>query len=195
MDQNEVAIAFDIVLEEIENAIAALNQQGAQAFQSGKYEVARDLTEKGSQMAVFRTKVADLQREWLQTFDSASLPRPRATGNRIGERLKRGLRTREDAFRIPVLESLVELGGCASMADVLARVEAKMRDFLNEYDLSPLPSDPSQIRWRNTAQWAKKAMVTEGLIAPDTPRGTWQITEDGRRWLDTIRKQNRRHSL
>jgi hypothetical protein len=36
MDRNEVAVAFDIVLEEIENAIAVLNQQGAQAFQSGK---------------------------------------------------------------------------------------------------------------------------------------------------------------
>ncbi len=37
MDQNEVAIAFDIVLEEIENAIAAVNREGGQAFQAGKY--------------------------------------------------------------------------------------------------------------------------------------------------------------
>jgi hypothetical protein len=68
MDQNEVAIAFDIVLEEIENAIAALNQEGAQAFQSGKYDVASDLMEKGSQMAAFRSKVKDLQKEWLNIF-------------------------------------------------------------------------------------------------------------------------------
>lgn len=59
MDQNEVAIAFDIVLEEIENAIAALNQEGAQAFQCGKYDLARELMEKGSQMTAFRTRVVD----------------------------------------------------------------------------------------------------------------------------------------
>ena len=32
MHQNEVAVAFDIVLEEIENAIAALNREGAQGI-------------------------------------------------------------------------------------------------------------------------------------------------------------------
>ena len=43
---NEVATAFDIVLEEIEAAIAGLNQDGAEAFQKGDYEQARDLMEK-----------------------------------------------------------------------------------------------------------------------------------------------------
>jgi hypothetical protein len=32
MDQNEVAVAFDIVLEEIEDVIERLNNEGAQAF-------------------------------------------------------------------------------------------------------------------------------------------------------------------
>ncbi len=32
--ENEVATAFDIVLEEIENAIEGLNQDGAEAFQT-----------------------------------------------------------------------------------------------------------------------------------------------------------------
>mgnify|MGYP005865933069 FL=1 len=183
MDQNEVAIAFDIVLEEIENAIAALNQQGAEAFQNGKYDVARDLMEKGSQMAAFRTKVNDLQKEWLNIFATVTPPKTRRRSRKVAERLKRGLRTPEDAFRVPILQSLTELGGSCAMADVLDRVEAKMRNQLNAYDRSTLPSDPTQTRWRNTAQWARNAMVREGLMSSDSPRGIWEITEAGRRWL------------
>jgi hypothetical protein len=101
MDRNEVAVAFDIVLEEIENAIAVLNQQGAQAFQSGKYDVARNLMEKGSQMAAFRSKVKDLQKEWLNIFATVPSPKVWKRSRKVAERLKRGLRTSEDTFRIP----------------------------------------------------------------------------------------------
>lgn len=191
MDQDEVAIAFDIVLEEIENAIAALNQQGAQAFQSGKYDLARDLMEKGSQMAAFRSKVNDLQKEWLNIFATVPAPKTRKKSRKVAERLKRGLRTPEDSFRIPILQSLIELGGSAPMSDVLDKVEAKMRSQLNAYDRSPLPSHPTQIRWRNTAQWARNAMVKEGLMASDSQRGVWEITEAGRRWLVAVTTQKK----
>lgn len=132
MEQNEVAIAFDIVLEEIENAIAALNQQGAEAFQNGKYDVARDLMEKGSQMAAFRTKVNDLQKEWLNIFATVTPPKTRRRSRKVAERLKRGLRTPEDAFRVPILQSLTELGGSGAMADVLDRVEVTTYPFCGE---------------------------------------------------------------
>jgi len=187
MDQNEVATAFEIVLEEIENAIAALNQQGAQAFQSGKYDIAKDLMEKGSQMSAFRAKVKDLQQEWLNIFAFVS-PRTERRGRKVAERLKQGLRTPEDAFRVPILESLVELGGSASVTDVLDKLEARMRNQLNAYDRSPLPSDPTQTRWRKTAQWARHAMVKEGLLSPDSPRRVWEITQAGRRWLEATQK-------
>lgn len=183
MNQNEVAIAFDIVLEEIDNAIAALNHQGAQAFQDGKYDIAKELMEKGSQMVTFRSKVNELQKEWINIFAPVTPPRTRKRSRKFAEKLKRGLRTPEDHFRIPILQSLVELGGSAPMSDVLDRVEAKMRNQLNAHDRSPLSSDPTLIRWRNTAQWARNAMVKEGLMASDSPRGVWEITEAGRRWL------------
>ena len=191
MDQNEVAIAFDIVLEEIENAIAALNQQGAQAFQAGKYDVARDLMEKGSQMAAFRTKVNDLQKEWLNIFATITPSKALKRSRKVAERLKRGLRTPEDAFRIPILQSLIELGGSGAMADVLDKVEAKVRNQLNAYDRYPLPSDPTETRWRNTAQWARNAMVREGLMSSDSPRGVWEITDAGRRWLAAVTAQKK----
>ncbi|MEJ5377085.1 MAG: winged helix-turn-helix domain-containing protein [bacterium] len=184
MHQNEVVVAFDIVLEEIENAIAALNREGAQAFESGKYDVARDLMEKGSQMTGFRSRVKDLQKEWLNIFAAVIPQKSRKRKASRYKKLQHGLRTPEDEFRIPILQSLVELGGSAPMNDVLDKVETLMRPKLNAYDHQTLPSDPTIPRWRNTAQWARAAMVKEGLLSSASPRGVWEITDSGRRFLE-----------
>jgi restriction system protein len=188
--ENEVATAFDIVLEEIEDAIEGLNQDGAEAFQKRDYERARDLMEKGSQMTAFREKVNELQKEWGNIFAKVSVrKRRRKRSRKAQKRLERGLRTREDGFHIPILQALVLLDGSASMAEVLDKVGDLMKDQLNEYDRSPLPSTPDSPRWRNTAQWARNAMVKEGLLASDSPRGVWKITEKGKQWLETQFKQ------
>jgi hypothetical protein len=183
MHQNEVAVAFDIVLEEIENAIAALNREGAQAFEGGKYEVARDLMEKGSQMTAFRSRVKDMQKEWLNIFAAIVLQKLRRRKAPRYKKLKHGLRTPEDEFRVPILQSLVELGGYAPVNNVLDKVERLVSDKLNAYDRQNLPSDPTIPRWRNTAQWARAAMVKEGLLSSKSPRGVWEITDAGRAFL------------
>ncbi|MCR4438932.1 MAG: winged helix-turn-helix domain-containing protein [bacterium] len=183
MEQNEVSIAFEIVLEELDSAIAAINREGARAFEGGRYDAARELMEKGSQMTALRSKVSELQREWLAISSAVKASRRARRSRKVAERLKRGLRTPESEFRLPILESLVELGGSASMAEVLDRVESKIAHRLKAYDHQPLPSDPGQIRWRNTARWARNSIVREGLLASDSPRGMWEITSAGRRWL------------
>ncbi len=58
---------------------------------------------------------------------------------RFISRLPRGLRTPEEAFRIPILETLIELGGSGHAGEVLDRVESKMNNVLNSYDKEPLP--------------------------------------------------------
>lgn len=179
-----MAVAFDIVLEEIENAIAALNREGGQAFEGGKYDIARDLMEKGSQMTAFRNRVKDLQKEWLNLFASVVPQKSRKRKAPRYKKLQHGLRTPEDEFRVPILQSLVELGGIASVNDVLDKVEVLMSHKLNAYDHQTLPSDPAIPRWRNTSQWARAAMVKEGLVSSNSPRGVWEITSSGRKFLE-----------
>ena len=99
------------------------------------------------------------------------------------QRLQRGIRTPEEAFRRPILEALVELGGRAPINEVLKRVETKMNSILNVYDLQPLPSNPTIIRWQNTARWCRSTMVREGFLKNDSPRGIWEISERGREAL------------
>lgn len=52
----------------------------------------------------------------------------------------------KDAFRLPILEALVELNGRADLGEVLKLVERKMRSRFTKYDFEPLPSDPNSVR-------------------------------------------------
>ncbi|MGB9861371.1 MAG: winged helix-turn-helix domain-containing protein [Candidatus Bipolaricaulaceae bacterium] len=182
MNRNEVYIAFEILLEEIEQVANGINEAGAKAFQKGAYDEARRMIEIATRLVEFREKVKALQNEWKNVFTSYA-PKGNKRPQRRRERLKRGLRTPEDAFRKPILEALVELGGRAEMPRVLELLEKKMQGVLNDYDYQPLPSDPKTIRWRNTAQWCRNTMVREGLLKSDSPRGIWEISERGRQAL------------
>ena len=182
--ENEVGTAFDIVLEEIENAIEGLNQEGAQAFHKGDYKRAGELKDKGAQLTAFRGKVSALRQEWGSIFATVAVPKRRRKRTRKArKRLAHGLLTQEDAYRVPVLQTLVELGGSGAVNEVLDRVGVLMQSQLNEYDRSGLPSTPGTPRWRNAAQWTRAAMVTEGLLASDSQRGVWEITDRGRAHL------------
>jgi hypothetical protein len=81
---------------------------------------------------------------------------------------------------MPILQVLEEMGGGGKVADVLDRVGKVMKSLLKDADHDPLASDPSNPRWRNTAQWARNSMVHEGLLRGDSPRGLWQITDLGK---------------
>ena len=60
-----------------------------------------------------------------------------------------------------ILEVLVEMGGSGKTDDVLESVGKKMKPVLKPKDYEPHKSDAKQIRWRNTAQWARNLMVNE----------------------------------
>ena len=102
---------------------------------------------------------------------------------RSEERLHRGLMTPQSQYRIPILQSLIELDGRGEVNEILDRVYEKMKDILNEYDLEQLPSG-QDYRWRNTSKWARNTMVNEGLLRKDSPYGIWEISEKGRKYLN-----------
>ena len=185
MDQNEVHIAFEILLEEIEQVVESIHKAHNDAMRAGHFDEARLSLAYAEKLAQFRERVKGLQQEWRTLFTEAPVPVPPRppVSRRRRRRLTRGLRTPVEGFRRPILEALVELGGSGSMNEVLRRVEKKMQGVLTEYDRQPLPS--GDIRWRNTAQWARYKLVQEGLMRRDSPWGIWEISEAGRRALES----------
>lgn len=183
---SSVSAAFEIVIEEVEAEIDLVNQRGARAFEARDYDNARDALEVAASIAAFREKIDALRREWrsISGPEEAQDEETRQHRSNLG-RLQRGLRTPEEAYRVPVLEVIEELGGSASLNDVLDRVQSKMIGVLREVDFEPLASDPERLRWRNAAQWARNTMAREGLLRDDSPRGIWEISEAGLRELES----------
>jgi hypothetical protein len=186
--KNEVNSAFEILLEEIENVVEDFNQEGENAFKNRDYEKLKTLIENAMRLTSFREKVKNLQKEWRNIFGGKFPARMRKA--RGYKKLKRGLRTPEDDFRIPILKTLVELGGKAEMGEILKGISERMKGKLNKYDTEGLPSNPSQRRWENTAQWCRNTMVNEGLLSSASPRGVWEITAEGKKYFSNRSNKN-----
>jgi len=121
----------------------------------------------------------EMEARHAASLDTGEAPRPGGA-----ERLARGLRTPESAFVLPILRALEELGGRAQMQQVIEKIAEVMKDQFREVDHQPLKSDPGRPRWNNTAQWARNKMVNDGLLRSNSPRGVWELTENGRKYMN-----------
>ena len=178
-----VKIAIELLLEEVGRTYNTLNRELQKAVELEEFDRVQRITRICKEVKAFKEKVENLKSEWDAIFSGvAYMPTKNCSGRKKENksRLKRGLRTPEEKFILPILEALIELGGEAHARDVLERVHAKMKDILNNYDYEDLSSN-NQKRWENTTQWVKYKMVEEGLLDRNVPRGVWRITEKGRK--------------
>jgi len=181
-----VVAAFEILLEEIETEIDFTNRVGSRAFEARDYDRAREALELAAQLTAYRDKLAAFRREWdrlVPVADEETEDTETTESRRNLGRLRRGLRTPEDAYYRPILRVLERRGGSGRVGDVLEELREEMKGILRDVDFEPLASDPHNPRWRNAAQWARNSMVNEGLLKSGSPRGVWEITEKGREYL------------
>lgn len=102
-----------------------------------------------------------------------------------GGRLKRGLLLPQHEYEIPILEALDELGGRANIGNVLERVYDKLQNRLNEHDLASIGG--GWVKWQNRAQFARFDLVQTGDLKKGSPRGIWEISDQGRTRLRKVR--------
>ena len=95
------------------------------------------------------------------------------------QRLPRGQKVSNEAYMFPILEAVYELGGKGRMNEVLEIVEQKMWHLLTDVDYE-ITSGGGNVRWRNTAQWARNTLVHQrGLLKKNAGHGIWELTEQG----------------
>lgn len=194
MPNEDVISAFEILVDEIDDIVSGLNHEGAQLIALGKYDEARALIGKIEAINTIREQIAALSGRWRNLGLKPSqkpVDQKQPVQRKMNKMLKQGLRTPNEAFLTPILQALVQLGGSCRVKDVLDRVEEIMSNQLNKYDYQSIPSNPNIIRWQNNAQWARLKLVQEGLLASDSPRGIWEITEAGRNRRDEFKNQIR----
>lgn len=96
-------------------------------------------------------------------------------------------------YRLPILEALSEKGGRATQREVFEIIERKLGSLFNDLDLEIL-RDGYTVRWQKMAAWQKYIMVKEGILRHDPPRGIWEITEKGRKFLENSKWQKATNS-
>lgn len=87
----------------------------------------------------------------------------------------------ESEYELPILKALFDLGGRGPTSEVVALVEKYLDPKLTEMDRATLSGGDT--RWKNRTQFVRLKLVKDGLMESGSPRGTWEISELGRKYL------------
>jgi len=184
---DDVGAALHLLRDALAEEAQRINDEGAKAMKAGDYPTAEGVLDFAKRLLAFRSRVEGLGKEWAELEglrDKSSEEVQQIVSKRFFGRRPSGDITPQIEYCRYILEVLVEMGGTGKTDDVLEGVSKKMRPVLKPKDHEPHKSDAKQIRWRNTAQWARNLMVNEdGRMKKKSPRGVWEISDAGRAWL------------
>jgi Mrr restriction endonuclease-like protein len=106
--------------------------------------------------------------------------RRRARGGRKSHRrAPRGTLVQQAEYELPLLQVLAERDGRAPASEAIDAVGERLDGKLTEVDRGHTSS--GEVRWRNRTQFARLALVKSGDMKADSPRGVWELTEQGAR--------------
>lgn len=92
---------------------------------------------------------------------------------------KRG--TPQKTFRWPLLEELRKAGGRMHVHDIRRVMRRYCNPSLEDSDTELLSG--GRERWWVNVVWERLALKEEGYISRHSPRGTWELTDEGREAL------------
>jgi restriction system protein len=195
MKKEGILLAFELLLEEFDGLIAQFNEAGGKYFSSGEYEEARLMLKDVESLTDFRVKVQELENEWssftLSTPGSEEKQNKEGVSQTSYPSLEQGKKTHSSAFRYPILKALEGMDGRGRMSAVIEIVGEMLKGTLNQYDRQSLPSNEKTIRWENTAAWERYAMVQDGLLKDNSPRGIWELSDAGWNAIEEIEKREK----
>jgi len=193
---NDVGEALALLSDTLTEEEVRIRDEGAEAMKAGSYDTAREVINFAERLIAFQDKVTRLSEEWEEVENARDAATPEVqeiVSKRFFGKKRKGVITPQDGYCRPLLEALVEMGGSGPTDEVLDRVGEKMKGILKAVDYEHHKSDANSIRWRNTAQWARNKMVnTDGLMKKGSPRGIWEISDEGRTWLQERKQSTRR---
>jgi hypothetical protein len=109
---------------------------------------------------------------------------PKEPAGKAGEHARRaapGTLLPEREYELPILQYLDESGGRAPSREVVQAVGAALADRLTELDRQELTA--GDVRWENRVAFVRLRLVERGELLRGSPRGTWEISDQGRERL------------
>lgn len=101
---------------------------------------------------------------------------------RFGSRATPGSILPEREYWVPILAIIAEAGGAAQANDVIDALGPRLQGRLTPGDFEVLRM--GEVRWRNRARFARLRMREQGLLSDASPRGIWELTDAGQRYLE-----------
>ena len=183
MSNVNISRLFAQLIDSLEGAITQLSQKSANYFSKNNFEDGKKLVLAQTKLIEIKDEISKQEKAWhqlnLDQFEEQKL-QPKL---QLSSRQVKGKRTQQSEYVIPILEALAEMNGGGKMSEVLDIVGRKMANRLTPFDYESLPSSPTTIRWKNTAQWTRYQLVQQGLMSKDSPIGIWEITQKGYQYL------------
>jgi hypothetical protein len=129
---------------------------------------ARPLEDRAEDVILRALDALDHKSGLVTPEEPKALPKPPASGKKLPQR----------EFRLPLMKTLLELGGSADVSEIRKVMERKMAPLLSDADYQPVASgDP---RWWNAICWERADLVREGLFLDHSQRGVWELSQKGK---------------
>jgi hypothetical protein len=186
-DKDDVSTALGLLRDSLSEEEERIRNEGAKAMQGGDYDTATSVREFARRLLTFQKKVESLVGEWDELEDLRDAASPAVqeiVSKRFFGKKKKGEITPHTEYFPYILQVLVEMGGRGKTKAVLDWVGDLMKGVLKPQDYEFLKSGKTQVRWRNSAQWARSTMVNvDGRMVKNGKNGIWEISDKGRKWL------------
>ncbi|MDP9224526.1 MAG: hypothetical protein M3P18_11865 [Actinomycetota bacterium] len=98
-----------------------------------------------------------------------------------GTRAPAGSLLPESEYVEPILQVIAANGGRAPAREVIEAVGAIISDRLTPLDKEKMRS--GGVRWHNRVQFTRLRMLDQGLLKRGSPRGLWEISDEGARFI------------
>ena len=192
---NDILKQIVSIGQQLDSAFVELDKKEQILKKQKRYASAKDVLTKMEQIESYKQAINDLikliktdkdfpeELELVEEKEPEKLFHNKTIRKDLGK-IKHHKRTPEEAYYIPILQALQEMGGSARMSDVIDRVGQIMKTILVDIDYQSVNSDSDEIRWINTARWARNTMVQElGYLKKDSTHGIWEISQKGIEYL------------
>jgi hypothetical protein len=183
MDSND---AFKVLKSELKSLLKQVQTTAAEEILRGNLEAGGKLVDRAKALQGLENTLGDLHREWKKISPQPKLPGVETGTPQHVNLAPNGTKTNEKYFKLPILQALEQNGGKGTAKEITDIVGEIMKDRLNDYDKEVLENGRT-IRWRSTTAFMRLKLVKAGLMRSDSEKGTWEISQEGREYLENTK--------
>lgn len=162
----EVEQKFKPLASAVDASLNALNSHAAAYMAQGKYDRAAQLAEKGQEIQAWKAELDALRKRWRALAKATRASATKGDSTALWE------------YYQPILRALDEIGGVGTRGEIEGVIHKQALLVRKSGDQQKMAG--GRQRWQVMIQRARKHLVAEGWIEPDSGR-KWMITASGRR--------------